>query len=138
MNTIEIIKSAQQARLVDEDGEPVSLQVSPPLQISEIDAVQDRAGQLLPIELRTLLAFCSGIDGCLDGIDFTGESMSFEQKEIFPNGLPIARDGFGNFWVLDLTLSQSKQPRSSSLVTTLRSFCTRVRTSPLSSRRCSG
>ena len=36
-------------------------------------------------------------------IDFTGASLSFEQKEVFPNGVPIAADGCGNFWVLDLT-----------------------------------
>ena len=26
-----------------------------------------------------------------------------QHKEVFPNGLPIAADGFGNFWVLDIT-----------------------------------
>ena len=30
--------------------------------------------------------------------------MSFGAPETFPSGLPIAGDGFGNFWVLDLTL----------------------------------
>jgi hypothetical protein len=34
--------------------------------------------------------------------------MAFEQKEVFPNGIPIARDGFGNFWVLDLTPQTAK------------------------------
>jgi hypothetical protein len=29
--------------------------------------------------------------------------MAFEAEEIFPNGLPIAADGCGNFWVLDIT-----------------------------------
>jgi hypothetical protein len=57
----------------------------------------------LPKELREVLALCSGICGCLNGIDFTGKSMSFEQKDVFPNGLPIAADGCGNFWVLDIT-----------------------------------
>ncbi len=103
MTAIEHIKAAQQAKLVDEDGEPVSIALSPPLKPEEIDSLQKRVGQPLPEELRVLLAFCSGIDGCLAGIDFTGDSMSYEQKEIFPNGHPIAADGFGNFWVIDLT-----------------------------------
>jgi hypothetical protein len=61
-------------------------------------------GLPLPNELREVLSFCSGIDGCLGGIDFTGEmAMAYEQKEAFPNGLPIAADGCGNFWVLDIT-----------------------------------
>jgi cell wall assembly regulator SMI1 len=103
MTAIEHIKAAQQAKLVDEDGEPVTLELFPPLTADQIAALQERVGQPLPEELRTVLSFCSGIDGCLDGIDFTGDSMGFESKETFPNGLPIARDGFGNFWVLDLT-----------------------------------
>ncbi len=103
MTVIEHIKVAQQSKLIDEDSEPVSLELSPPLTPTEISTLQNRVGQSLPEELRTLLAFCSGIDGCLAGIDFTGASMPYEQLEIFPNGLPIAADGFGNFWVLDLT-----------------------------------
>jgi len=103
MIAIEHIKAAQQAKLVDEDGNAISIELSPPLKPEEVDSLQERTGQPLPQELRMLLTFCSGIEGCLDGIDFTGASMAFEQREVFPNGLPIARDGFGNFWVLDLT-----------------------------------
>jgi hypothetical protein len=36
-------------------------------------------------------------------LDFTGRTMSYEDQDVFPAGLPIAGDGFGNFWVLDLT-----------------------------------
>jgi hypothetical protein len=103
MTAIEHIKAAQQAKLVDEDGEDVILTATPPQTPEQIDSLQQRVGQPLPEELRTVLGFCSGIDGSLDGIDFTGASMSFEHEEIFPNGLPIAADGFGNFWVLDIT-----------------------------------
>ena len=103
MTAIEHITNAQQAKLVDEDGEPVRLELAPALEAHQIDSLEKEAGQPLPEELRSLLSFCSGIDGCLDGIDFTGRDMAFEQKEVFPNGIPIARDGFGNFWVLDLT-----------------------------------
>jgi hypothetical protein len=103
MTAIEHIKAAQKTKLIDEDDEAVILELSPSLTGDEIDSLQTRMGQPLPEELRSVLSFCSGIDGCLDGIDFTGDSMAFEQREVFPNGLPIARDGFGNFWVLDIT-----------------------------------
>jgi cell wall assembly regulator SMI1 len=103
MTAIDHIKAAQQADLVDEDGEQVHLNLAPPLTPKEIESLQARAGQPLPHELREVLAFCSGIDGCLEGIDFTGTRMDFEHEDVFPNGLPIAADGFGNFWVLDLT-----------------------------------
>jgi len=108
MTAIESIKAAQQAEWVEEDGEPVTLDFFGPLRLEEIDALQEQVGQTLPEELRAVLSFCSGIGGCLDGIDFAGRSMGFEQKEVFPNGLPIARDGFGNFWVLDLTPETTK------------------------------
>jgi hypothetical protein len=103
MTAIDHIITAQQANLIDEDGEPVTLELSPALGTDQIDALQARMGQVLPEELRTLLGFCSGIEGCLDGIDFTGASMEFEDRDVFPGGLPIAADGYGNFWVLDIT-----------------------------------
>jgi hypothetical protein len=103
MNAIEQIKAAQQTKLVDEDGEPVSLELAKPLSSEQINSLQQKIGVPLPSELRELLAFCSGIDGCLDVIDFTGENGGFEMEEIFPKGLSIATDGFGNAWVLDIT-----------------------------------
>ena len=104
MTAIDQIKAVQRAKLVNEDGVAVILDLLPPLTLAQIDSLQQRIEQPLPEELRTLLAFCSGIDGAsLDEIDFTGARMMFEAKQIFPNGLPIAADGFGNFWVLDIT-----------------------------------
>jgi cell wall assembly regulator SMI1 len=103
MTAVDHIKAAQKAGLVGRDGDPVVLELAPGLEAHEIDALEKEVGQPLPEELRSLLSFCSGIDGCLDGIDFTGRDMAFEHKEVFPNGLPIARDGYGNFWVLDIT-----------------------------------
>ncbi len=103
MTAVDHIKAAQKADLVGRDGDPVVLELAPGLEAHEIDALEKEVGQPLPEELRSLLSFCSGIEGCLDGIDFTGRDMGFEHKEVFPNGLPIACDGFGNFWVLDIT-----------------------------------
>ncbi|MEO6993020.1 MAG: SMI1/KNR4 family protein [Lacunisphaera sp.] len=103
MNAIERIKAAQQSELIHEDGDPVCLELAPPLSADQINELQKLVGQPLPADLKALLAFCSGLEGCLDGIDFTGGRMSYEHVEVFPNGLPIAADGCGNFWVLDLT-----------------------------------
>jgi hypothetical protein len=88
---------------VNEDGEPVSLELVDPLTPEQISFLEEQIGLPLPEELKSLLAFCSGIEGFLDGIDFTGGSMAFEYKEGFPKGLPFAADGFGNFWILDIT-----------------------------------
>jgi hypothetical protein len=109
MSAIEYIKAAQREKLMDEDREPVALELMPPVPAEQIHSIEQRVGQPLPEELRTLLTFCSGIGGSgLEGIDFTGAGMSFAQEEIFPNGLGIASDGFGNSWVLDLTPKTTK------------------------------
>lgn len=103
MTAIECIENARRTTLSNEDGETVRIDLLPALAAGEIDGLEERVGLPLPEELRDLLGFCSGIEGALDGIDFAGRGMEFEQEDVFPNGLPIARDGFGNFWVLDLT-----------------------------------
>ena len=108
MNAIEQIIAAQQTKLIDEDGEPVSLKLAKPLTSEQIDSLQEKIGLPLPGELRELLAFCSGMDGCLDVIDFTGENAGFGMEEAFPKGLSIATDGFGNSWVLDITPEASQ------------------------------
>ena len=102
MTAIDTIKAALAARLIDEDGEPVSLSLRPPLDDASIKALEKHIGVPIPEELRAVLSFCSGVEGCFDGIDFTG-NLSYEQRDIFPYGLPIMADGFGNSWVVDLT-----------------------------------
>jgi hypothetical protein len=54
-------------------------------------------------DVRGLLEFCSGIEGTLEQIDFTGRTLrdGFE-ADFLPHGLAIAHDGFGNHWVADL------------------------------------
>ena len=36
-------------------------------------------------------------------IDLTGSELDYEDRDLFPSGRPIAADGAGNFWVLDVT-----------------------------------
>ena len=61
----------------------------------------------LPQELRALLGHTAGIDGsALETIDFTGRSFSVATDELFPSGLPVANDGYGNHWLLDLRPSE--------------------------------
>jgi len=57
----------------------------------------------LPATIRELLGYCRGFSGLgVELVDFTGRDCNFEQAEVFPHGLPIAADGYGNFWVVDL------------------------------------
>jgi hypothetical protein len=104
VDPLEAIRRAQEQDLVDEDGDPVELELEPPLPEAEIDGLERDLGVPLPRELRALLAHTAGIEGsALDAIDFTGRRLAFEMPELFPSGVPIGADGFGNFWVLDLT-----------------------------------
>jgi hypothetical protein len=101
---LEAIGHAQAATLVDEDGDEVEFELAPALSQDDIERLADEVGVPLSGELRALLEQTAGIEGGpLQAIDFTGRSLSFGAPETFPSGLPIAGDGFGNFWILDLT-----------------------------------
>ncbi|HZO86166.1 MAG TPA: SMI1/KNR4 family protein [Verrucomicrobiae bacterium] len=103
MTAVEHIKAAQQGSVVDKRGKVVAMEPAGPLSPEQIEALQKEVGLPLPEELRSVLAFCTRIDGCGLEIDFSGATMDFEDKDAFPNGLPIVHDGCGNFWVLDIT-----------------------------------
>lgn len=61
----------------------------------------------LPPHVEELLALCRGFEGsAADLVDLLGE-LGYGQDEIFPHGLPIAGDGYGNVWVVDLTASST-------------------------------
>jgi hypothetical protein len=62
-------------------------------------------GAPLPAELTAALSETRAIDG-VEPIDFTGRTMDVEAGELSPSGLPIATDGAGNLWLLDLTPDQ--------------------------------
>jgi cell wall assembly regulator SMI1 len=109
MDPVEAITTAQVTTLVDEDGDQVVLELAPALSKLEIEQLEAVLGVPLPGELRRLLQHTGGIDGALESIDFSGRNLDFEEHDIFPAGLPIAHDGFGNFWVLDLTPATTEQ-----------------------------
>jgi len=101
--TREIIQSALGQNLVDEHGKPIHVRLVPGLTKEEAD---DFARSLLaspPDDVRDLLEFCSGIEGTLEKIDFTGRSLSdYFEFDFLPHGLTIAHDGCGNGWVVDM------------------------------------
>lgn len=103
MSLVNLIRNAISENLTSEDGERVQISPIPSLSPSEIDAFAARLPCPLPSEIRELLTFCRGFEGTTaDVVDFTGRRCNFEHEAIFPHGLPIAADGFGNFWVVDL------------------------------------
>ncbi len=104
MDPVDVIQRAQATRLMNEDGDAVEFGLAPALSAAEIERLAAEVGVPLPRDLRGLLERTAGIvGGPLETIDFTGRSFSVGTEEMFPSGLPIAHDGFGNFWILDLT-----------------------------------
>jgi hypothetical protein len=71
--------------------------------MDEIQQLEAELGVPLPAEFRALLEQGPVAEEDTLEIDLTGRSFSVGLEELFPAGLPIAADGFGNFWLLDLT-----------------------------------
>jgi len=111
----EVVRDATTRSLADEDGSPVVVKPRPGLSETEIDDFGKRLPCPLPQDVRELLAYCSGFEeGPLDVVDFTGLDCSFAYEDAFPYGHPIAGDGFGNFWVVDLLPSSTLWGQSTS------------------------
>jgi len=99
---LDVIRQAQSGTLIDEDGRVVTLELLPGLSHTEL---HDFVGQVpcrIPPEIMELLGACRGFYGTVDQVDFTGSDLMFEFDAAFSYGLPIAADGYGNFWVVDL------------------------------------
>ena len=104
MDPLEAIRRARSTKLVRKNGDDVELELGPAMPSADIELLEAELGVPLSHELRALLGETAGIDrGPLPLIDFTGESLSFGDPDALPWALPIAGDGFGNFWVVDLT-----------------------------------
>lgn len=99
---LKLMRDASRKAFTNEDGETFTLELRPPLSEPEIVAFEARLPCPIPAAVRELLAYCGGFSGgAADFVDFTGQDCMFEY-EGFPHGVPIAADGYGNFWVVDL------------------------------------
>lgn len=99
---IDVLRRALRTERFDEDGDRIELEVLPPPTDDEVVALRARLPCALPPHVGELLKFCRGFEGSpADVVDFLGE-LPYAHDEIFPNGLPIASDGYGNFWIVDL------------------------------------
>lgn len=99
---VERLHAAMAGGLSDADHLPVTLQLRPGLRAEESAALQNRYSVPLPGELLALLTETAGVEGLLD-LDLTGTRHLVEMPDLLPAPHPIAADGFGNVWLLDLT-----------------------------------
>ena len=108
MTPLGIIRRAQAGTLIDEDGHVVELELLPGLSDAELRDFARRVPCRVPEGIAELLGTCSGLVGTIDQVDFTGRIPTFEFEAAFPHGLPLAADGFGNFWTVDLHPDSTK------------------------------
>jgi hypothetical protein len=108
--TREIIQSALEQNLIDGHGRPVQVHLLPGLTQQELDNFARSLPAPPPDGVRDLLQFCSGMEGTLEQVDFTGRTLAdgFGLDFLIPQGLPLAHDGSGNFWVIDLDPEAAK------------------------------
>jgi SMI1 / KNR4 family (SUKH-1) len=99
---IDFLKQTEGTVFVNEDGYKSDFKLKPPLTETELLAFETRLPCPLPDEMGELLRFARGFDGVLDGIDFV-DWEGFGMEDIFPHARKLAADGYGNYWVVDLT-----------------------------------
>ena len=103
-STREIIQSALEQNLVDKHRKPIHVRLLAGLTKQEVENFARSLPASPPDDVHDLLEFCSGIEGTLEKIDFTGRSLSnyFGLDFLVPHGLTLAHDGCGNCWVVDM------------------------------------
>ena len=103
MTPLELVRQVEGRKLVNEDGEVEHLKLLQPLEAEELATLETRIPCPLPAEARELLMYSRGFEnGPVESVNFSG-LMDFGMEEVFPCPIPIAHDGFGNYWVVDLT-----------------------------------
>jgi hypothetical protein len=100
---VELLKQSQGTLFVSEDGIEDRLELRPALTEQELAIFEGTLPCPMPEDVREVLRFARGFDGVLGGISFAGLPGGFGLEQIFPNAVALAGDGFGNFWVVDLT-----------------------------------
>lgn len=96
------LRQLQGLRLKDEDGEEVTIELSPPASIEEVRVLEAWLPTPLPPEIRAALAVGKGVaNGPLESFSLL-DLPGFGLEELFPHAHSIAHDGYGNYWIVDL------------------------------------
>jgi len=110
---IDLLRQAEGTAFTNEDGIKSHLKLLAPLAEEELATIESNLPCPLPQDIRELLKFACGFEGTwLEEIKFADvQDRSLGLEDVFPRGVPIAHDGLGNYWVVDLTReSQSWGP----------------------------
>jgi cell wall assembly regulator SMI1 len=101
---IDLLQRTRGTIFVNEDGIGEPFELLPPLSAEELRALEAKLPCRIPSEIRELLLFARGFSGMLDEVHFAGlPGGGFGFEELIPHPVDLAGDGYGNFWVVDLT-----------------------------------
>lgn len=107
---LSVLESGLAEEFETEDGDGFDLELGSGLTESQLADLQAGLPGPIPADIAALLRRCGSFDFLpLETIDLTGR-LSFEHTDLFPHGLPIAGDGYGNFWVVDVAEDGSWGP----------------------------
>jgi hypothetical protein len=99
----DVLRQADGRVIVDEDGNEETIRLLAPLSPDELQRLESVIPCALPTDARELLSCSRGFEGGpLESIDLGGLTEPIFE-DVFPHGLPIGHDGYGNYWVVDLT-----------------------------------
>lgn len=73
MKPVEVIKNLKTEKLFDSEGQAIDFEFGEGLSKHEIDRLEEKYSLTLPLEIRELLAECSGIQNCGDVICELGQ-----------------------------------------------------------------
>lgn len=84
-------------------GDVERVELAPPLSEAEIDALAAQWGVPVPADARDVLRVTQAVGPLplVDWVNFTGTWDRHVLDALFPYTLPIAADGYGNYWSVD-------------------------------------
>jgi cell wall assembly regulator SMI1 len=102
MALVDLVRDAAGESFQSKDGRPISLEFSPGMTEDELRTLESELPCPIPPDVRDLLKYCRGFTGFgpVDAVDFNDPDAF--GHEAFPHPHPIATDGCGNFWIVDL------------------------------------
>lgn len=95
----ELIQQIEAARSVGHD-----VRLEPGMSTDQLAELEQRLGATVPRDIRELLAYAAGFSiEEFGNVGFRG-SMPFEFTAALPAAVPLATDGTGSFWTVDVRL----------------------------------
>jgi hypothetical protein len=100
----ELLRSLEGREWTNRAGKVERVELAPPVSEAEIDALAAEWGVPVPAAARDVLRVTQGVGPLpmLDWVNFTGTWDRDVLEALFPYTLPIAADGYGNYWSVDV------------------------------------